>query len=124
MSQASIGEQQLRALYGEPRDLVREAWAPELEATTRAFIQASPFMVLSSVNAEGFVDTSPLGGPLALCKWWITVTCASWISLATAKYTPSLICWNTVGWVCAFLFPALKKLCGPMGLPQSVMTWR
>ena len=63
MSEASIGEQQLRALYGEPRDLVREAWAPELEATTRAFIQASPFMVLSSVNAEGFVDTSPRGGP-------------------------------------------------------------
>ena len=63
MSQASIREQQLRALYGEPRDLVREAWAPELEATTRAFIQASPFMVLSSVNAEGFIDTSPRGGP-------------------------------------------------------------
>ena len=46
MSEASIGEQQLRALYGEPRDLVREAWAPELESTTRAFIQASPLSLI------------------------------------------------------------------------------
>lgn len=57
-----LAEQQLRALYGHPRELVSNAWGPELEATTRSFIEASPFMVLSSVNRDGFVDISPRGG--------------------------------------------------------------
>ena len=55
MSSTSLTASQLRAIYGEPRTLVAEAWASSLEATTRTFIEASPFVLLSSTNAEGLL---------------------------------------------------------------------
>jgi len=62
MGHDGLVEEDLRSLYGHPRPLVAEAWAGELEATTRAFINASPVLLLSSVNSEGFIDMSPRGG--------------------------------------------------------------
>lgn len=68
MSSTSLTASQLRAIYGEPRTLVAEAWASSLEATTRTFIEASPFVLLSSTNAEGFIDISPRGGAPGFIK--------------------------------------------------------
>lgn len=58
---SELPEDDPRELYGHHRDLVREAWVLELELPARAFIEASP-QLLSSVNADGFVDISPRGG--------------------------------------------------------------
>jgi PPOX class probable FMN-dependent enzyme len=62
MENSPLTAAELQALYGQPRELVAEAWAAGLEATTRAFIAASPFLLLSSINSEGFIDMSPRGG--------------------------------------------------------------
>jgi PPOX class probable FMN-dependent enzyme len=54
--------QQLDALYGEP---VRAAQIKELDHISehyRAFIEASPFMILATVGPEG-LDCSPRGDP-------------------------------------------------------------
>ena len=61
-SKKSIDEATFRSLYGNPADYVAEAHAPCLEETTKKFIDASTFMVLSSTNADGFIDMSPRGG--------------------------------------------------------------
>tara|TARA_B110000503_G_scaffold131241_1_gene205555 strand:- start:858 stop:1427 length:570 start_codon:yes stop_codon:yes gene_type:complete len=52
----------LRQLYGEPSELVREAYAPFLDDTAQRFIRASRLLLISSGNDEGFVDISPRGG--------------------------------------------------------------
>ena len=53
--------EELRALYGEPLDLSRKKVLPKLDAHCRAFIGISPFLVLSTSDAEGRVDASPRG---------------------------------------------------------------
>jgi len=62
MGSEHLTASELHALYGQPRQLVSEAWATGLEETTRAFISASPFLLLSSTNVDGFIDISPRGG--------------------------------------------------------------
>jgi PPOX class probable FMN-dependent enzyme len=57
-----IGDKELRALYGYPREFVTNAHAQHLEASTIQFIQHSSFFILSSVNQDGDVDISPKGG--------------------------------------------------------------
>lgn len=52
----------LRALYGTPRELVKEAHAPFLDDTAARFIRACRFLLISSSNSEGFIDISPRGG--------------------------------------------------------------
>jgi hypothetical protein len=57
-------EDQLRALYGEPGDLVRRKELPTLDGHCRAFIAASPFLVIATADAKGRADASPRGdGP-------------------------------------------------------------
>ncbi|MGF1608562.1 MAG: pyridoxamine 5'-phosphate oxidase family protein [Kiloniellales bacterium] len=56
--------EQLRALYGEPGDLVRRKELPALDKHCRAFIAASPFLVIATADAKGRADASPRGdGP-------------------------------------------------------------
>lgn len=55
-------DEKLQTLYGQPRDIVVDAWAPQLEETAIRFIRNSPLVVLSSINESGFVDISPRGG--------------------------------------------------------------
>ncbi|MCW8088061.1 MSMEG_1061 family FMN-dependent PPOX-type flavoprotein [Sabulicella glaciei] len=43
----------LDALYAEPSELVRKKVAPQLDAPTRAFIAASPFVLLGTVGPDG-----------------------------------------------------------------------
>ncbi|MDA9367997.1 pyridoxamine 5'-phosphate oxidase family protein [Flavobacteriaceae bacterium] len=57
-----MSEIDLRQLYGEPRELVREAYVPFLDETAQRFIRASRLMLISSCNDEGFMDISPRGG--------------------------------------------------------------
>ncbi len=58
----SMSQTTYRSLYGEPADYVVNAHAPCLEETTKQFIRASTFIVLSSLNEAGYIDMSPRGG--------------------------------------------------------------
>ena len=51
----------LRAHLGEPSDLVKRKKLRRLDAHCRRFIALSPFLVLSTADAEGACDASPRG---------------------------------------------------------------
>ena len=54
-----IGE--IREIYGEPTERAVKKQLPKLEKHSRAFIALSPFIVLSTCDAEGRCDASPKG---------------------------------------------------------------
>ncbi len=54
---------QLWALVGEPHPRVLAKELPALDETTRAFIGASPFLVMATTGADGTCDAGPKGGP-------------------------------------------------------------
>jgi PPOX class probable FMN-dependent enzyme len=56
--QASVD---LRQVYGEASDLVQRKALKALDKHCRAFIAASPFLVISSADASGAADVSPRG---------------------------------------------------------------
>jgi len=61
-SQVITDEATLRALLGEPSDLVRKKIAPQLNRLTRQFIERSPFACVSTSAPDGSCDVSPRGG--------------------------------------------------------------
>lgn len=56
-------EQSLRALLGDPADVVRAKVNDRLNELTRRFVDLSPFMLLSTSGADGSCDVSPRGDP-------------------------------------------------------------
>lgn len=56
-------EAALRALIGEPTDLVRSKIATQLNELTRQFIDRSPFYCLATAGVDGSCDVTPRGDP-------------------------------------------------------------
>jgi hypothetical protein len=56
-------EAQLRALLGDPQPVVVSKITDRLNATTRCFIELSPFICLATCDASGQCDVSPRGDP-------------------------------------------------------------
>ena len=54
---------EFRALMKEPSELVTRKTLDKLDQHCGAFIQRSPFMLLSSADANGNIDVSPNGDP-------------------------------------------------------------
>jgi PPOX class probable FMN-dependent enzyme len=54
-----IGE--IREIYGQPMERTIKKQLPRLEKHSRAFIAMSPFIVMSTCDAEGRCDASPKG---------------------------------------------------------------
>jgi len=54
---------QLRELFGEPLPRVVTKEMPGLDAQTKAFIAAAPFLVMATTGADGSCDAGPKGGP-------------------------------------------------------------
>jgi len=52
-------EAQLRALIGEPTDLVCSKISDRLNAMTRLFIERAPFVFLATSDLAGHCDLSP-----------------------------------------------------------------
>jgi hypothetical protein len=66
---STIGtEDELRALYREPSAPVRAKKVGRIDATTRAFIEGSPFCLVATADAAGHCDVSPRGGPPGFVK--------------------------------------------------------
>lgn len=54
--------EQLRELYGEPKEKAVRKQLPELEVHSKRFIELSPFVVVATRDTEGNIDVSPRGG--------------------------------------------------------------
>jgi PPOX class probable FMN-dependent enzyme len=54
---------ELTRYYGEPTILSKKKDLDHIDAHARAFIERSPFLVLSTADAEGWPDSSPRGDP-------------------------------------------------------------
>jgi uncharacterized protein len=59
----ALSKTDLRKLYPEPKELVRNAHAPGLDETCQRFIKATSLLLLSSTNSGGYLDITPRGGP-------------------------------------------------------------
>ena len=55
-------EKQLRELYGQPKDRAVKKLLTTLDKHAINFISKSPFLVISSYDAQGNMDVSPKGG--------------------------------------------------------------
>ena len=58
----------LRALIGEPSDLVRTKITRRLNDLTRQFIERSPFLCLATSAPDGTCDVSPRGDPAGFVR--------------------------------------------------------
>jgi len=67
MSQITTLEQ-LTALYPSPHPFTLSKAVPELEPHSITFIEHCPFIMISSVDENGFIDTSPRGGEAGFVK--------------------------------------------------------
>lgn len=56
-------ERELEEIIGEPMEFVRVKIAARLDAIMQEFIQKSPLIFVSTVDANGLVDVSPKGDP-------------------------------------------------------------
>ncbi len=56
-------ESELRAIIGEPTDLVTAKLADRLNELTRQFVERSPFVCVATGRPDGGVDVSPRGDP-------------------------------------------------------------
>jgi uncharacterized protein len=56
-------EEQLRAIIGNPNDLVLSKIADRLNPLTSAYIERSPFICIATSNSDGDCDVSPRGDP-------------------------------------------------------------
>jgi uncharacterized protein len=56
-------EEQLRAIIGNPQDVVLSKIADRLNPLTSAYIERSPFICVATSNANGDCDVSPRGDP-------------------------------------------------------------
>lgn len=57
------GEDELRALLGDPAPLVRAKVSDRLNDLTRQFVDRSPFVLLATAAPDGSCDVSPRGDP-------------------------------------------------------------
>lgn len=57
--------EELRALVGEPTDRVAKKVRPELLPVHLEWLARSPFAFVATTDADGRVDVSPKGDPLA-----------------------------------------------------------
>jgi uncharacterized protein len=68
MSASIVQEDALRALLGEPSELVRSKVSDRLNDLTRQFVERSPFLCLATSAADGTCDVSPRGDPAGFVR--------------------------------------------------------
>jgi PPOX class probable FMN-dependent enzyme len=63
-----LSTDQLRKLYGQPKERAKIKVLDELDHHAKAFIEKSPFVVLSTINLKNEMDASPRGGKPGFVK--------------------------------------------------------
>jgi PPOX class probable FMN-dependent enzyme len=59
---------QLRAIVGQPNDVVLLKIADHINAVTAAFVEQSPFVLVATANPDGGLDVSPRGDPAGFVR--------------------------------------------------------
>jgi len=67
-SEVISDEASLRALLGEPSELVRSKVADRLNRLTRQFVERAPFVCLATAATDGSCDVSPRGDPAGFVR--------------------------------------------------------
>jgi uncharacterized protein len=68
ISRTIVDEAELRAIVGEPTELVAGKVADRLNGLTRQFIERSPFVCVATASPEGGLDVSPRGDPAGFVR--------------------------------------------------------
>ncbi len=63
-----MNEARLRAVLGEPAELVRKKIANRLNPLTRQFVERSPFVCVATARPDGGLDVSPRGDPAGFVR--------------------------------------------------------
>jgi PPOX class probable FMN-dependent enzyme len=63
-----MDETRLRAVLGEPAELVKKKIADRLNPLTRQFVERSPFVVVATGRPEGGLEVSPRGDPAGFVR--------------------------------------------------------
>jgi PPOX class probable FMN-dependent enzyme len=63
-----MDETRLRAVLGEPTELVRKKIADRLNPLTRQFVERAPFDVVATGRPDGGLDVSPRGDPAGFVR--------------------------------------------------------
>jgi PPOX class probable FMN-dependent enzyme len=61
-------ETQLRAIIGEPAEMLRLKIADEINDVLAAFIEKSPFLLIATADPDGGLDVSPRGDPAGFVR--------------------------------------------------------
>ena len=61
-------EGELRAIIGEPAELVLSKILDRLDPLTRTFVEASPFVCVATARPDGGLDVSPRGDPAGFVR--------------------------------------------------------
>ncbi len=61
-------EAQLRAIIGQPSDVVLMKIAEEINEVLAAFIERSPFVLIATADPDGNLDVSPRGDPAGFVR--------------------------------------------------------
>jgi PPOX class probable FMN-dependent enzyme len=61
-------ESELRAVIGEPTELVLTKISDRLNALTRQFVERSPFVCVATARPDGGLDVSPRGDPAGFVR--------------------------------------------------------
>src|SRR5690348_17632141 len=56
-------EETLRAVIGEPTEIVRAKLSDRINSLTRQFVERSPFVCVATARPDGGLDVSPRGDP-------------------------------------------------------------
>ena len=90
---------QLRAILGEEFESQVKKVIDHVDEHCRAWIDRSPFVVISSSSVSGAVDVSPKGDPAGFVRVLDAKTLAVPAALATTAATRSGTCSRTQTWV-------------------------
>jgi PPOX class probable FMN-dependent enzyme len=61
-------EAELRAIIGQPTEIVQAKLADRVNALTRQFVERSPFVCVATAGADGGMDVSPRGDPAGFVR--------------------------------------------------------
>jgi PPOX class probable FMN-dependent enzyme len=67
-ARAITSEADLRAVIGQPTEVVQAKLADRLNELTRQFVERSPFVCVATASADGGMDVSPRGDPAGFVR--------------------------------------------------------
>jgi predicted pyridoxine 5'-phosphate oxidase superfamily flavin-nucleotide-binding protein len=84
-----MDETRLRAVLGEPAELVKKKIADRLNPLTRQFVERSPFVVVATGRPDGGLDVSARAAPARVVRKQHVRALSSESSTSVRSYCPT-----------------------------------